>query len=57
MTPLRAALTIAVIVFGASASTLWLFFRLRRRAKRSRIPSIAHQIEGPYRKRGERRRK
>lgn len=58
MTPLRAALYIAAAVAGVSLPVLWLFFRWRSaRRRRSRIPSVAHQLEGPFRKYGEKRRK
>jgi len=57
VSPLRVALTIAAVVAGVSVPALWLFFRWRFARRRSRIPSIAHQLEGPYRKYGEKRRK
>lgn len=50
-------LIVGGLVFLVSLPALWLIARWRHARRRSRINSLAHQAEGPYRKVGEKRRK
>jgi hypothetical protein len=57
MSPGELGLLVGLVVFGVTAPVLYALVRWRKDRRRSRIESIKHQVDGPYRKVGQKRRR